>query len=655
MASTKKLSLLLLLCMFAIPSPAGDRPTLTPAQMVAVRQVTHVSISGDGTRVAFAVSEPPGKDDRTRHTTLWTLPTSGNEAPVEITGDFAEPTAPLWSPDGAYLAFLSAAKGAAGGGQQITLLRLSDGRVKQVSSVPAGVDAFSWSPEGRFLAFVAKRLKSTPNPPDNSDDPYEAELPHSHAALWMLDVRTQAAAPITPDNLHVSAFCWSADGTKLAARVSDSSLLDDAFWHSRLVIIDRQSGQITRAISDRVSPWEGTLEWSPDGQSIVFPEFTPRKIAARLTLRSLKASSSLTIAADYPGTIKVEKWTTDSRRLIAEAIRGTTAQILSIDPATNAVSKLADVFANPNSATFSVTPDGNTFAYLCSKHDAPGDVCVLNRAGAPRQITHLHAELANFAIGMAHEISWRNRRDGRTVYGVLYLPADYEAGHRYPTVVDVHGGPLEAWATGWNGWADLLASNGYAVLLPNPRGSEGNGWEFAEENFQDWGGKDFEDIMAGVDELVSRNIADPQRLGIGGRSFGGFMTTWVVTQTRRFKAAVEGAGITDLLSFDGQTTIAPSFLEIYFGGTPWQQWRQYQRHSPVYYAANAKTPVLIQHGTGDDVVPYAQSWEFYRALKMNGTEAKLVLYPREWHVFREPAHQIDEMRSMMAWFDRYLK
>ena len=212
-----------------------------------------------------------------------------------------------------------------------------------------------------------------------------------------------------------------------------------------------------------------------------------------------------------------------------------------------------------------------------------------------------------------------------------------------------------AWSTGWHDWSALLASNGYVVLLPNFRGSQGQGWEFAEANRNDWGGLDFHDIMSGLDDLIDQRIADPNRLGVGGWSFGGFMTSWTATQTDRFKAAVEGAGLTDLLSFDGEASIGPGFLDIYFLGNPFRRRAAYEKHSAMYFLENCKTPTLILHGLRDDVVPVGQSWEFYGGLKMLGKRAELVLYPREGHVFSEPGHQVNVLKRVLAWFNKYLQ
>jgi dipeptidyl aminopeptidase/acylaminoacyl peptidase len=222
----------------------------------------------------------------------------------------------------------------------------------------------------------------------------------------------------------------------------------------------------------------------------------------------------------------------------------------------------------------------------------------------------------------------------------------------------VHGGPEWSWWLGWQAswhdWGQILASNGYAVLLPNPRGSDGYGWKFVGQNRNDWGGGDYNDIMSGIDFLIKEGIADPQRLGIAGWSYGGYLTAWSITQTNRFKAAVMGAAIPNLVSFYG-ITHAPSVFDAYFNGNLYARKKDYIDRSPINYIRNIKTPTLILHGENDQGVPVSQTKEFYRGIRAMGVESKAVIYPREGHAFKERGHQIDSLKRILDWFDKYLK
>jgi dipeptidyl aminopeptidase/acylaminoacyl peptidase len=243
--------------------------------------------------------------------------------------------------------------------------------------------------------------------------------------------------------------------------------------------------------------------------------------------------------------------------------------------------------------------------------------------------------------------------DGVDIEGALLVPPGSPAAKRLPFVVLVHGGPTGRWADVFEPWGQLLASRGYAVLYPNIRGSTGYGERFVEMNRGDWGGGDFRDVMAGVDWAVSRGVADPDRLAIGGWSYGGYMAAWAVTQTNRFKAAVSGAPVIDLASEFG-TERDPAYDE-WFYGVPYQKLDGFIESSPVTHVKNARTPTLLLQGEDDVTDPIGQSQQFYRGLKRYGVDADLVLYPREGHSFREEQHLIDRLNRVLGWFDKYLK
>jgi len=436
-------------------------------------------------------------------------------------------------------------------------------------------------------------------------------------------------------------------------RVSGSAQPLQFWYRNKVAIVDVSTGKIERWLSERAGPID--VRWSPDGKTLASAKLSASGISNLPVLTSNQGSERL-VGEKYRGTIWSMRWR-NAQELIAEGIEGTSARLLAVNSETGSIRPLTSLMAE--GPDFSVSADGRTLAYIAQEFSSPSNVWVLDQTGSPRKLTNLHPQVSSWKLGAAREVSWKNKKDGATIYGVLVLPADYVEGKRYAMVVDIHGGPEWAWWSGWAGswheWGQFLASHGYAVLMPNPRGSDGQGSSFAEAVHKDWGGMDFEDVMSGVDDLVAKGIADPDRLGIGGWSYGGFMSSWAVGHTTRFKAAVIGAAVTDLISFYGSTDITPDFPSVYFDGPPYEHRELYEAHSPLSFVRNAKTPSLILHGEADPRVPTTQGWEFYNALKELGVETEMVTYPREPHGINEPEHEKDLLARVLAWYDKHLK
>ena len=642
---------------------AAEKRAVTPEDLVDLRQVHDVQISPDGKQVAFVVTEPadPKKPKEPRDTNIWMVPSDGSEPARLFVASARADTSPRWSPDGRYLAFLSD-RGESGGEEekaknQIYLLRTDGGEAGPLTEVEGGVQNFKWSHDGSMIAFtvIDPLTKEERRKRKEGYDEIHVGHDYRYARLWVVNLSDRKAELVTKQDLHVSQFDWSPRDSELVLQVSPRPRRDDVRWRSSLVVIRRLSGEVLRTLSQNVF---GGPRWSPDGQTIVFYEFTPQKISGWLTVIPARRGSVRHLLRDYMGTVVRPAWAPGSKSLLAIGIERTKAKLLRIDTATGAITKLADFGPESKESGLSLSGGGGTIAYLNQSGRTPTEVWVLSQGESPRRLTEMHAQVRSLRLGEIKEITWKNKKDGRTLYGSLITPPEFKAGQPYPTVVQVHGGPRWAWWTGWHGswheWGQLLASNGYVVFLPNPRGSIGRGWRFAEANRDDWGGGDFQDIMDGVDYLIEQRIADPNRLGIGGWSYGGYLTSWAVTQTDRFKAAVVGAAITNLFTHSG-TTHSPTFLRTYFLDIPFRRRAAYDNHSPITFLQNCKTPSLVLHGEEDKGVPVSQAWEFYNGLKALGVEAEMVVYPREPHVFKERAHQVDLLKHVLAWFDKYLK
>jgi dipeptidyl aminopeptidase/acylaminoacyl peptidase len=276
---------------------------------------------------------------------------------------------------------------------------------------------------------------------------------------------------------------------------------------------------------------------------------------------------------------------------------------------------------------------------------------------APVQVTRVNEDLAKLPLAKTEVIRWKGA-DGLEIEGMLTYPAEYVSGKRYPLLLMIHGGPAGVYSQTFIGNSSpysvaAFAEQGYAVLRCNPRGSTGYGAKFRQANFKDWGGKDFQDLMLGVDHVIGNGVADEKKMGVMGWSYGGFMTSWTITQTKRFKAASVGAAVTNLVSFTGTTDIS-GFLPSYFGGEFWDNPGVYEKHSPMFHVKKVTTPTLIQHGSGDDRVPISQGYELYNALKRQGCTSQMVLYPGAPHGLGS-FHMHDAMQRNLAWMAKYVK
>jgi len=301
--------------------------------------------------------------------------------------------------------------------------------------------------------------------------------------------------------------------------------------------------------------------------------------------------------------------------------------------------------------------DGRRVACILSSSSKPPDLWLVNTAGDARQLTHLNPDLETRTYGTAEEFRWR-AKDSLELSGVLIKPVGYRPGARYPLIAQVHGSQVAdttEFQASWMNWGQLLAANGYAVLLPNYRGSLTSGARFARAGQGDLGGKDLEDVLSGVDALIREGIADPERLGIGGVSYGGFLTARAVTQTTRFKAAVMGIGIGNWVSMAGQTPGPLGMVALYWIHSPYEDTHLLWDRSPLAHARNVKTPTLIYAGERDPLVPVSQSREFFRALRHFGVPTEFIIYPREGHSVLEPRHLTDNLRRILGWFDEHLK
>ncbi|MFN2596561.1 MAG: prolyl oligopeptidase family serine peptidase [Pyrinomonadaceae bacterium] len=666
------LALVLASCVFA--HAQGVR-TMTIEDALSIRDVGAPQWSPDGKWIAFTVSEWNRKDDR-RDSHIYVIPAAGGQ-PIKLTNGERGESQPRWSPDSTRIAFLAnrdtpqagaatatpGATGGAGGRNQIWIIPVAGGEAEKVTDEEAGVAQFCWAPDGRRLAYV---VRDTPQDKAERDkrrrekfDAVVVDSDFTYSHLWLIKLDTREKKRVTEGAFTVSDPQWSPRGEMIAyvaskAGAQESSWTDIAEDRNTDIYVaapGAQPRQLTTNPGQDSQP-----RWSPDGRWIAYnSEADPMSWASKtdLMIVSVEGGTPRNLTSDYGNAVEsAAKWSPDGQSLYVGGAAGVYGQLLRVAAAGG---KPVAVFETPGAYTsVDLSPDGRTLAFLFDDPKSPRDLYVATSAGRlAKKLTDFNPQVKDFALGEEEVLRWKGA-DGLDIEGVVIKPVGYAAGTRVPTILQIHGGPYGQFNYGFNARNQIFAGHGYALVMPNPRGSSGYSNKFASANVRDWGGKDFQDIMAGVDEVIKRGVADPDRLGVMGGSYGGFMTFWTITQTDRFKAAIGHAGISDWYSFFGQSDI-PGLMEYGFGGTPWTAREWYERWSPIRYAERVKTPLMITHGEQDRRVPIQQAEEYYRTLRKRGVETVFVRYPREGHGITEPNHVIDLVHRQLEWFDKHLK
>jgi dipeptidyl aminopeptidase/acylaminoacyl peptidase len=627
---------------------------VSPEDILNVRWAVGLALSSDGSQIAYIVVEPADAGDSKSRplSNLWISATAKGSQPRLAALGHHDAGRPRWSPDGKCLAFLSKGDGSAKS-NQVWLLR-PDGQLPTcLTHTPRGVVDYRWSPDGAEIAFT------TPEPVDDEPDPIEVDRRHRRNRLWIVQLSDAVARAVTGPDRHVVEMAWSPDTKEIAVVAAPDDTHNAIVERATLVIVDAKTGSLARTLSTNVGDRHG-LAWSPDGKSIAFIDFAPKHFAHRLALVPAAGGSCRHPLDDFRATpetgFSAVRWLNDSRHLLVPVFESTHCRLLRVDTEGGAIEHLAPSVRNFWSSSSSA--DGRTVAVGAEDAHSPPDVVVLKAGKEPVKLTDLNPQLSALRLGDVSEVSWKNKRDGKTVFGVLITPPDFVRGAPRPTVVQLHGGPQDSWWDGWIGtwlsWGQLLASHGYVVFLPNPRGSVGQGWQFSEAVHRDWGGMDYQDVMDGVDSLVEQRIADPDRLGVGGWSYGGFLTASATTQTDRFKAAVVGANNADLETY-GLTTDITAWFQHMMGPTTVVRDETLARLSPLKHVERCRTPTLVLHGEKDERCPLYHGRAWYAGLKNRGIETEMIIYPREGHALSERPHQLDLMQRVLAWFDRHLK
>ena len=645
------------------------RRAMTVDDVLNMTGVSDPEISPDGKWIVFTRSDLDWKKNR-RQAHLWIASTE-NGRPFQFTSEDGD-SSPRWAPDSKNLAFLrgrsepqgsmqtQAGSDTAGSeGRQIWRINIEGGEAVKLSAHKGGIQTFRWSVDGKLIFFLSKQARTDDDTRkikggDDAiyvDEDSNGQWRDQWSELWVLDPSSAKERKISKDKLIISSFDPSPDGSRVAI-VARRENTRNGIDLSEVYLMDSGTGALTR-LTNNLAP-ESDVQWAPDGKRLAYlaPDDKKWELASSKIWTIDPENKTYTNASgQFPGTIGYYCWARDSRHIIFGAQEGTSRKIYQLDLSNGGIRRLTGqpgVFA-----LSSLNAERTLAAGIYSTPAQPPEVWVSDLSGREKRLTGFNLGAAELALASVQVTNWKSK-DGPVIEGILYLPADRKPGSRLPLIVSVHGGPAGSFTYGFSGIDHVYAALGYAVLCPNVRGSSGYGDALLRANMHDLGGGDYRDLMSGVDSLIETGIADPDKIGIRGWSYGGILGGWAITQTNRFKAASLGAMVANW-AVEYSTAFNFDVRLWYIGDSPWNNPEGYRRESPYSFVQNVTTPTLILHGEQDTTDPISESMMFYQALKERGVTVRFIRFPREPHGFREPHHQRIRDVEEIAWMQKYVR
>ncbi len=664
------------------PAQQSSAPSrLTVDDLFGVKEAHEAQITPDGQFIAYTVNSISLKEDKSE-SRIWMVPIAGGDA-IPLTAEGASSSHPRWSPDGKFLAFLSSRKDSDGneGKTQVYLLNRMGGEAQRLTDTSQDVDDFEWAPDGKRLVLVLRdptpeeleaATKKAKDADDGADKKSKAQRPwvidrlqfktdtvgyldRRRNHLYVFDLASKAKRQVTSGDFDDSQPSWSPDG-KLLAFESNRTMPDpDRSYNSDIWVVAADANdqgahptQVTNFPGEKHHP-----SWSPDAKWLTYEASTDLKLfyyaTKHVAISPIDGGEAKILTKAFDRMAGNPRFAPDGKSIFFITNDDGTQTLAQVNIADGKVNRA--IGGRFSLDGYTLSKDG-TLAATISTSDRPFELFTIP-GGKLTRLTHLNDDwLTKHPLVKSEYVSFKSK-DGTVVHGYMYKPADYVAGKKYPTILRPHGGPVEEYEDEFFDIPQLFAANGYIVLMPNPRGSSGYGQDFCKAIFADWGNKDFQDDTAFVDYALAEGLADPNKLGVGGWSYGGISTDFIIGQTNRFKAAISGAGAANFTSLWGHDEYQREYvIEL---GYPWENKALWERIAPFYRVKDILTPTLFVGGNIDCNVPVLGGEQMYLSLKELGRDTMLVVYPDEYHEFKTPSHIKDLNERYLAWYAHYVK
>jgi dipeptidyl aminopeptidase/acylaminoacyl peptidase len=656
-------------CITVSFSQTLEKRLLALDDLAALRDISDPKISPDGAWVVYAVSTSDMKEDK-KNSDLWMTSWDGTKT-IQLTFSQEDEHMPGWSADGKYLAFLSS-RDDENEVDQLWLMNRGGGEAEKITDFKGGVNDYVWSPDSKKFALIVsdpdseaiatkdKSEKKTPKPIVIDRYQFKQDevgyLRHLRQHLYVFDLATRKAELLTPGDYDEYFPAWAPDNSSIVF-VSKRGADPDRDDNYDLYVIEAKAGATPRQLTtfdgvDNHPDWESRPAWSPDGKFIAYLQGGPQKLIyyAVYQLAVIPAAGGpAKLLAPIDRNMYEPQWSADGATIYFRLEDDRTTLLAKVSSTGGDVERVIN--DRCEISDFDLAPDGK-IVLLASRPHEPYEVFAFDNKALHPLARKNDELLAKLKLGAVEEINFTSK-DGTAVNGFVVKPPDFVAGKKYPAILRIHGGPVSQFGNEFVFDWQLFAARGYIVVACNPRGSSGRGEKFSTAIYADWGNKDAQDVLAAVDYVATQGIADPARLGIGGWSYGGMLTNYVIAQDTRFKAAVSGSGISNIFAGYGTDQYIREYeYEI---GTPWRNFENWRRVSfPFLHADRIVTPTLFLCGQEDFNVPLLNSEQMYQALRSLGRDTQLVIYPDQYHGITKPSYQRDRLERYLAWYDKYL-